>query len=55
VSGSGSYKMPSLFRFLFVTGALVAVVSGGLYVLAVYYEPEPSEVTKVVPGVKIRK
>jgi hypothetical protein len=47
--------MPSLFRFLIVAGTLVAVVSAGLYVLAVYYEPERREVTKVVPGVKIRK
>lgn len=47
--------MPSLFRFLFVVGTLTAVVSGGLYVLAVKFEPEVREVTKAVPGVKIRK
>jgi hypothetical protein len=46
--------MPSLFRFLAVVGTLAAIVSGGLYVLAVYYEPAPQEVTKAVPGVKIR-
>lgn len=32
--------MPSLFKFLSVTGALVAIVYGGLYVLATRYEPE---------------
>jgi hypothetical protein len=47
--------MPSLFRFLLITGFLGAVVSGGLYVLATQYEPEQREETKVVPGVKIQK
>jgi hypothetical protein len=47
--------MPSLFRFLFIAGTLMATVSGGLYVLAFYYEPEPQEVSKAVPGLKIRK
>ncbi len=47
--------MPSLFRFLTVTGILVASVLGGLYVLATYYEPETSEVRKAVPSVSIRR
>lgn len=47
--------MPSLFRFLFVAGVIVGTVLGGLYVLAVYFEPEPKEISKTVPGVKIRK
>jgi hypothetical protein len=47
--------MPSLFRFLFITGMLAATISGGLYYLAVYHEPAQHEVTKAVPGVKIRK
>lgn len=46
--------MPSLFRFLFITGTLAGIILGGLYILAVRFEPEPQEVTKVVPGVKIR-
>jgi len=46
--------MPSLFRFLTVVGTLAAIVSGGLYAAAVLYEPKPQEVTKTVPGVKIR-
>jgi hypothetical protein len=49
------YPMPSLFRFLFIIGALVGVSYGGLYVAATYFEPEPKEVSKPVPGVKIRK
>ena len=46
--------MPSLFRFLTITGTLVAVVSGTLYFFAEQFEPEQSEVVKVVPGVKVR-
>ncbi len=47
--------MPSLFRFIVVLGVLAAVGLGGLYLLAVHFEPEPKEVTKPVPGVKVRK
>jgi hypothetical protein len=47
--------MPSLFRFLFVIGVVFAIVAGGLYVLAEFFEPESKEVTHTVPGVKIRR
>lgn len=47
--------MPSLFRFLMVTGILAVIVYGGLYALAVYFEPEPREVSTPVPGVKVRQ
>lgn len=47
--------MPSLFRFLVVIGTIGAIVTGGLYILSTEFEPEPRAVTKVVPGVKIRK
>lgn len=46
--------MPSLVRFLVVLGIASAVVFGGLYVLAVYFEPVPRETSTPVPGVKIR-
>ena len=46
--------MPSLFRFLVVLGIAGALVFGGLYVLAVYFEPVPRETSTSVPGVKIR-
>lgn len=42
--------MPSLFRFVFVVGTLAAVVGGGLYVLAHFFEPVQQEVTKPVPA-----
>ena len=47
--------MPSLVRFLVVVGTLIALVSGGLYVLATQFEPEQQEVAKPVPNVKIRR
>ena len=47
--------MPSLFRFLFYVGLIVALISGGLYIMATKFEPVPREVSKPVPGVKIRK
>ena len=47
--------MPSLIRFLTVTGVLAGIVLGGLYVLATHYEPDTSEVRKSVPSVSIRR
>ena len=47
--------MPSLFRFLIVTGVIAGIVYGGLYTLAVYFEPVPQEVSTPVPGVKVRQ
>ena len=47
--------MPSLFRFIVIAGSLSAMAFGGLYVMATYFEPEPREVSKAVPGVKIRR
>lgn len=47
--------MPSLFRFLLVIVTLVATGFGGLYALATYVDPEPHEVSKPVPGVKVRR
>lgn len=47
--------MPSLFRFLFVIASLGGLVLGGLYVLATKFEPEQQDVSKPLPGVKIRK
>jgi hypothetical protein len=47
--------MPSLFRFIAILGTVSAIAFAGLYVLAVVFEPVPKEVTKPVPGVKIRK
>ena len=45
--------MPSLIRFLVVVGVLGAVVYGGLYAMAVFFEPEPKETSTTVQGVRI--
>jgi hypothetical protein len=47
--------MPSLVRFFAVLAVLAAVTLGGLYVLAVYFEPTPKETTTPIGGVKVRK
>jgi hypothetical protein len=47
--------MPSLVRFLIVTGILGAVVFGGLYMAGVFLEPEQREMSTPVPGVKVRR
>jgi len=47
--------MPTLFRFLVTLALLFAVGYGSLYVLAVYFEPEQTEVRKPLPSIKIKK
>ena len=42
--------MPSLIRFLVVVGVLGAVVYGGLYAMAVFFEPEPKETSTTGAG-----
>ena len=34
--------MPTLFRFLMIVGVIAGVVTGSLYVLAEYFQPEPN-------------
>jgi hypothetical protein len=45
--------MPSLVRFLVAVGVLGGVVYGGLYLMAVFFEPEPREISTTVQGVRI--
>jgi hypothetical protein len=47
--------MPSLFRFLTITGILGAIVLGGLYIAGVFLEPGQREMSTPVPGVKVRR
>ena len=47
--------MPSLFKFLFVIGAVAGLVAGGLFVLSDYFEPEAKEIRSSVSGVKVRR
>jgi hypothetical protein len=46
--------MPTLFRFLMILGVIAGVVTGSLYVLAEYFQPEPKEITKALRNVKGR-
>ena len=46
--------MPTLFRFLLVLGVIAGVVTGSLYVLAEYFQPEPKEISKALRNVKGR-
>jgi hypothetical protein len=52
---TAGYPMPSLFRLLVSAGVLSALVFGGLYAMATFFEPEPKEVAKTLPGVKVRR
>ncbi len=47
--------MPSLLRFLFVLAVLGGIVSGTLYVLATYFEPEPKEISTPVRNLKLKR
>jgi hypothetical protein len=46
--------MPTLFRFLMIVGVIAGVVTGSLYVLAEYFQPEPKEISKALRNVKAR-
>jgi uncharacterized integral membrane protein len=47
--------MPSLIRFLVIVGIFGAAVVGGLYVMAVFFEPSQRETSTPLPGVKVRR
>ena len=46
--------MPTLFRFLMIVGVITGVITGGLYVLAEYFQPQPKEISKALRNVKGR-
>ena len=46
--------MPTLFRFVMILGVIAGVVTGSLYVLAEYFQPEPKEISKALRNVKGR-
>ena len=46
--------MPTLFRFLVVLGLITGVITGSLYVLAEYFQPEPKKISKTLRNVKGR-
>jgi hypothetical protein len=46
--------MPTLFRFLLIVGVIAGAITGSLYVLAEYFQPEPKEISKALRNVKGR-
>ncbi len=46
--------MPTLFRLLMVLGVIAGVITGSLYVLSEYFQPEPKEISKTLRNVKAR-
>lgn len=46
--------MPTLFRFLMILGVIAGVVTGSLYVLAEYFQPQPKEISKSIRNLKVR-
>lgn len=47
--------MPSLIRFLVVVSFLGGMVAGGLWVLAVYFEPETKEISKSIRDIELTR
>jgi len=47
--------MPSLIRFIVISGVIASVVYGSFYALAVFLEPEPREIAKPLYGIEIQK
>jgi hypothetical protein len=41
--------MPSLFRFLAFIGIAAAIIYGGMFALAHFYDPKPREITVSIP------
>ena len=44
--------MPTLFRFLVILGLIAGGITGSLYVLAEYFQPEPKKISKTLRNVK---
>ena len=49
----GLHALPSLIRFLAIAGILGAVAFGVMLSLAAFVEPQPREMTQVVPAQKL--
>ncbi len=47
--------MPSLIRLIVVLGVLAGIAGGTLYTLAVYFEPEPKEISTPIRNLELKK
>jgi hypothetical protein len=52
--GETEDQMPTLFKFLFTVGLIVAIFYGTMYALSEYYVPEQKEITKSVRNIQLR-
>ena len=48
-------RLPSLFRFLFITAILAGLAWGGMLALVAFVEPTQREMTQTVPASKFGK
>jgi len=46
--------MPTLFRFLFIVGLIVALFYGVMYALPEYFPPDQKEITKPVRNIELK-
>ncbi|MGI8725679.1 MAG: hypothetical protein ACR2J1_10105 [Methyloceanibacter sp.] len=46
--------MPTLFRLLVTLGVIGGAITGSLYVLAEFFQPEPKEISKSLRNVTAR-
>lgn len=47
--------MPAIVKFVVFTAVIALAGYIALYVLAVHFEPEPKEVRKSLPSIKIKR
>lgn len=47
--------MPSLFRFLFVVAVLAGLAYGAMFALVTFVQPQPRDMTQIVPAAKLNK
>ena len=45
--------VPSLFRFLFVVAVLAGLAYGAMLALVTFVQPQPREMTQIVPASKL--
>ncbi|HXW69975.1 MAG TPA: oxidoreductase [Methylocella sp.] len=47
--------MPSLIRFLVIIGVLAALIYIGMLALVAFVEPQPREMTQIIPPSRLNK
>lgn len=47
--------MPSLFRFLFIIGAIAGLVYLGMLALVTFVAPQPHQIIQTIPATRLNK